>query len=64
MLKNDNPGFIAEKAFKEAVVKALDFHARMGVPAVFVENGVMLYRLPDGTTVEKLPKKYQIKKTK
>lgn len=55
---------IAEKAFKEAVVKALDFHARMGVPAVFVENGVMLYRLPDGTTVEKLPKKYQIKRTK
>ena len=61
MLAKNDPALLAEKAFREAVVKALDFHARMGVPAVFIENGKMLYRLPDGTTVEKLPKKYQRK---
>lgn len=48
---------MAEKALKEAVKKALDRHAKMGIPAVFMKDGKMCYRLPDGKIVHKLVKK-------
>lgn len=47
---------MAEKALKEAVKKALDRHAKMGVPAVFVKDGKLCYRLPNGKIVHKLGK--------
>ena len=46
---------MATKALKEAVKEAYAKHARLGVPAVFMKDGKLLYRLPDGTTVSKLP---------
>ncbi|NQU18274.1 MAG: hypothetical protein HQ564_09460 [Candidatus Saganbacteria bacterium] len=52
----DKLGAMAEKALKEAVKKALVFHARMGVPAVFAKEGKLQYLLPDGRIVSKAPK--------
>ena len=37
--KTDKMGLMAEKALKEAVKKALAEHQRMGVPAVYMQNG-------------------------
>ena len=45
---------MAEKALKEAVKKALEYHAKMGVPAVFIKAGKLVYQLPDGRIVEHL----------
>lgn len=47
---------MAEKALKEAVKKALDRHAKMGIPSVFIKDGRLCYRLPDGKIVHKLGK--------
>ncbi len=45
---------LAEKALKEAVKKALDRHAKMGIPAVIMKNDKVCYRMPDGRIVEKI----------
>lgn len=47
-------GKMAEKALKEAVKKALARHMKMGVPAVFMQGGKMVYLMPDGTIVNKV----------
>jgi hypothetical protein len=52
--KTDKMGLMAEKALKEAVVKALEKHKRMGVPAVFMKDGKMVYLMPDGKVVERI----------
>jgi hypothetical protein len=41
---------------KEAVKKALDLHRRMGVPAVFMQKGKIVYLMPDGRVVSNPPK--------
>lgn len=48
-------GIMAEKALKEAVKKALAEHRRLGVPAVFMQNGKMVYLLPNGKITQKAP---------
>lgn len=53
--KADNMGLMAEKAFKEAVVKALEMHKKLGIPAVYMKNGKMVYLLPNGKEVETPP---------
>jgi len=45
---------MAEKAFKEAVKDALKIHRQKGVPAVFMQNGKIVYLMPDGKIVEKV----------
>lgn len=52
--KVDRMGQMAEKALKGAVAKALEKHKRMGVPAVFVKDGKMVYLMPDGKIVDKV----------
>lgn len=47
---------MAEKALKEAVKKALAKHAKMGIPAVFMKDGKLCYRLPNGKIVHKIGK--------
>lgn len=54
--KTDNMGLMAEKALKEAVKKALAEHQRLGVPAVFMQNGKIVYLLPSGKVVSTPPK--------
>jgi L-aminopeptidase/D-esterase-like protein len=54
--KIDKLGRLAEKAMKEAVKKALDLHRRMGVPAVFMQNGKMVYLMPDGKVTSRVPR--------
>lgn len=56
--KTDKMGMMAEKALKEAVKKALSEHQRMGVPAVFMQDGKIVYLMPDGKVVDK-PGKYK-----
>ena len=56
--KTDKLGIMAEKAFKEAVKKALAEHQRMGVPAVYMQDGKIVYLMPDGKVVNK-PGKYK-----
>ena len=53
--KTDKLGLMADKAFKEGVKKAIDQHRKMGVPAVFMKNGKIVYLMPDGKIVEKPP---------
>ncbi len=53
--KTDKMGLMAEKAFKEAVKKAIDQHKKLGVPAVYMKGGKIVYLLPDGRVVEKPP---------
>lgn len=60
--KTDKIGLMAEKAFKEAVKNALAQHQRMGVPAVYMQKGKMVYLMPNGKVVDKLPKRWKIKK--
>jgi len=52
--KADKYGAMAEKAFKEAVKDALKIHRQKGVPAVFMQNGKIVYLMPDGKIVEKV----------
>jgi len=47
----------AEKALKEAVREAIDKHAKMGVPAVFIKNNKLCYKMPNGTISYKPPKR-------
>ena len=47
-------GAMAEKALKEAVKKALERHMKLGVPAVFMKGGKMVYLMPDGTIVSRV----------
>ena len=53
---NDNKkgkyGAIAEKAMREAGRLALKTHQKMGVPAVFMRNGKIVYLMPDGRVVD------------
>lgn len=60
--KADKMGLMAEKALKEAVKKALAEHQRMGVPAVYMQNGKIVYLLPNGKVTEKPPIRKSIKK--
>lgn len=53
MPNKDKIGFMAEKALKEAVKKALIQHQKMGIPAVYMQNGKIVYLMPDGKVVEK-----------
>lgn len=53
--RGEQLGIMAEKAFKEAVKKALKQHQKMGVPAVFMQNGKIVYLLPNGKITEKAP---------
>lgn len=48
-------GEMAQKAIRKAVKKALAEHRRMGVPAVFMRNGKMVYLLPNGRITDKAP---------
>lgn len=56
--KTDKIGQMAEKALKEAVKKALVQHQKMGIPAVYMQNGKIVYLMPNGKVVEN-PKKYK-----
>ena len=58
MSKRDKSNFatVAEKALQEAVKQALETHAKMGVPAVFIKNGKLCYRMPNGKIVHNLKK--------
>ena len=60
--KMDKMGKMAEKALKEAVKKALAEHRRMGVPAVYMQNGKIVYLMPNGKVVEKPPVRKSAKK--
>lgn len=60
--KTDKIGIMAEKAFKEAVKKALKQHQQIGVPAVFMRNGKLVYLMPNGKVVEKPPVRRSSKK--
>ncbi|MBI5699626.1 hypothetical protein HZC35_04845 [Candidatus Saganbacteria bacterium] len=56
--KTDKMGLMAEKALKEGVKKALAEHQRMGIPAVYMQDGKIVYLMPDGKVVAK-PGKYK-----
>ena len=60
--KTDKIGQMAEKAFKEAVKMAIAEHRRMGVPAVYMRNGKIVYLMPDGRVVNKPPSRKATKK--
>ena len=60
--RTDKLGLMAEKALKEAVKKALKQHQQMGVPAVFMKNGKIVYLMPDGRVVEKVKSRKKAKK--
>ena len=62
--KTDKYGVMAEKALKEAVKKALEKHKKMGVPAVFMQSGKMVYLMPDGKVVEHIKDWKRGKKTR
>lgn len=42
-------GRIAEKAMREAVKDAMDKQLKMGVPVVFMKDGKICYKMPDGS---------------
>lgn len=60
--KTDKLGQMAEKALKEAVKAALLEHQRLGVPAVFMRNGKMVYLMPDGKIVDTPPSHFRKRK--
>ena len=60
--KTDKLGFMAEKALKEAVKKALKEHRRLKVPAVYMQNGKIVYLMPNGKVVEKVKSRKKAKK--
>ena len=51
--KTDKLGQMAEKALKEVVKMALSQHQKMGVPAVYMRDGKIVYLMPDGRVVDK-----------
>ena len=51
--KTDKYGAMAEKAMKEAVKAALKTHQQKGVPAVFMQDGKIVYLMPNGDVVNK-----------
>ncbi len=53
--KKNKHALMAEKIFQEAVAEALEKHSKSGVPAVFMKEGKIVYRLPDGRIVDKEP---------
>ena len=55
-------GVMAEKAFNEAVKNALAEHKKKGVPAVYMQNGKMVYLLPNGKVVSNPPVRKNVKK--
>ncbi len=60
--KTDKLGLMAEKALKEAVKQALGEHRRLKVPAVYMQNGKIVYLLPNGKVVNKLSIHKSVKK--
>ena len=54
--RKNKQALLAEKAFQEAVAEALEKHSKLGVPAVFMKDGKIVYRLPDGRIVDKEPR--------
>ena len=60
--KTNKIGQMAEKAFKEAVKHALTEHRRLGVPAVYMRNGKIVYLMPNGQVVDKLSTRKSVKK--
>jgi len=60
--KTDKMGLMAEKAFKEAVKKAIDQHQKMGVPVVYMKDGKIVYLMPNGKVVENPPVRKSAKK--
>jgi len=60
--KMDKMGLMAEKALKEAVRNALAEHQRLGVPAVYMQDGKMVYLMPNGKVVAKSPIRKSAKK--
>lgn len=44
-----NQGKIAEKAMNEAIKEATDRQLKLGVPVVFIKDGKICYKMPDGT---------------
>jgi hypothetical protein len=60
--KIDKMGLMAEKALKEAVKMALAEHQRLGVPAVYMQDGKMVYLMPNGKVVTKPPVRKSAKK--
>ncbi len=55
MKRNGSYAKLADKALKEAVKKAIDKQARMGIPSVFIKDGELCYRLPNGKIVKNAP---------
>lgn len=45
----NNQGKIAEKAMREAVKEAIEKQLKLGVPAVFMKDGKICYKMPDGS---------------
>ena len=60
--KTDKMGQMADKAFKEAVKLAISEHRRMGVPAVFMQDGKIVYLMPNGKVVSKPTARKSVKK--
>lgn len=60
--KMDKMGLMAEKALKEAVKNALAEHKRLGVPAVYMQDGKIVYLLPNGKVVTKPPVRKSVKR--
>ena len=60
--KTDKMGLMAEKALKEGVRNALAEHQRLGVPAVYMQNGKIVYLMPNGKVVTKPPVRKSAKK--
>lgn len=60
--KTDKLGIMAENALKKAVKEALDQHRKMNVPAVYMQNGKIVYLMPDGKVVDKPSKRRNGKK--
>jgi len=52
MRKNqNNQGRTAEKVMREAVKEAIEKQLKLGIPAVFMKNGRICYKMPDGSLV-------------
>ena len=53
MIKDkSNQGEIAEKVMQLAVKEAIEKQLKLGVPVVFMRNGKICYKMPDGTINE------------
>jgi hypothetical protein len=60
--KTDKMGQMALKALREAVKQAISEHRRMGVPAVFMRDGKIVYLMPNGKVVSKPSARKSVKK--